>query len=143
MAGDVQTLEITRPDGSVWIGKREQASVARSLAFLGADQIGLYRVRAAVPDGTFVRQPTQDFAVNLDPRESNSTRLAAEKRPDRIAVSSAGAKPPKHRVELWHGLAAALIVLLLVESILSLRWRRLVTIEDALESGQPSQSSST
>ena len=137
VAGDVQTLEITRPDGSVWIGKRERAGASQSLAFLGTDQIGLYRVRAAGPDGTFVRQPTQDFAVNLDPRESNSTRLAAEKRPDRIAVSSAGAKPPKHRVELWHGLAAALIVLLLVESILSLRWRRIATVEDAPESGTP------
>jgi hypothetical protein len=135
VAGDVQTLEITRPDGSVWIGKREQAGAAQSLAFLGTDQIGLYRVRAAGPDGTFVRQPTQDFAVNLDPRESNSTRLAADKRPDRIAVSSAGAKPPKHRVELWHGLAAALILLLLAESILSLRWRRLATVEDAPETG--------
>jgi hypothetical protein len=138
VAGDVQTLEITRPDGSVWIGKREQAGTSQSLAFLGTDQIGLYRVRAAGPDGTFVRQPTQDFAVNLDPRESNSTRLAAEKRPDRIAVSSAGAKPPKHRVELWHGLAAGLIVLLLVESILSLRWRRIAAVEDAPETGQRS-----
>ena len=138
VAGDVQTLEITRPDGSVWIGRREQAGASQSLAFLGTDQIGFYRVRAAGPEGTFVRQPTQDFAVNLDPRESNSTRLAADKRPDRIAVSSAGAKPPKHRVELWHGLAAALIVLLLVESILSLRWRRIATVEDATETGQRS-----
>jgi len=138
VAGDVQTLEITRPDGSVWIGKREQAGAGQSLAFLGTDQIGLYRVRAAGPDGTFVRQPTQDFAVNLDPRESNSTRLAAEKRPDRIAVSSAGAKPPKHRVELWHGLAAGLIILLLAESMLSLRWRRLAAVEDVPEIGPPS-----
>jgi hypothetical protein len=39
-------------------------------------------------------------------------------------VKTAGAKPPKHRVELWHALSAALILLLLVESILALRWHR-------------------
>jgi len=122
--GDTQTLEITRPDGSVWIAKRDQASSARSIAYDGTDQIGLYRVRAAGSDGAFAAQTAQDFAVNLDPRESDPARLAPEKRPDRIAVSSPGAKPPKHRVELWHALSAMLILAILVESILSVRWRR-------------------
>jgi hypothetical protein len=68
--------------------------------------------------------------VNLDPRESDPARLAPEKRPDRIAVKTGGAKPPKHRVELWHALSAALILLLLVESILALRWRRSAAVEE-------------
>jgi hypothetical protein len=122
--GDAQTLEVTRPDGSVWIGKREQVKSARTIVYDGTDQIGLYHVRAAGPDGSFVAETAQDFAVNLDPRESDPTRLAPEKRPDRIAVASPGAKPPKHRVELWHALSALLIVILLVESLLSVRWRR-------------------
>jgi hypothetical protein len=122
--GDAQTLEITRPDGSVWVAKREQGGSSRSIAYDGTDQIGLYRVRAAGPGGSFVAQTAQDFAVNLDPRESDPARLAPEKRPDRIAVSSPGAKPPKHRVELWHALSAILILILLVESLLSVRWRR-------------------
>jgi hypothetical protein len=122
--GDTQTLEITRPDGSVWIARREQAGRARSIAYDGTDQIGRYRVRAAGPDGAFVAETAQDFAVNLDPRESDPARLAPEKRPDRIAVSSPGAKPPKHRVELWHALSALLILAILLESILSVRWRR-------------------
>jgi len=127
-AGDWQTLEVTRPDGSVWVGKREQAGSSRSLVFVGTDQIGIYRVRGAGSDGTFVRQAAQDFAVNLDPRESDPTRLAPEKRPDRLAVKAGGAKPPKHRVELWHALSAALIFLLLIESLLALRWRRAAAI---------------
>ena len=122
--GDAQTLEITRPDGSVWVAKREQGGSSRSIAYDGTDQIGLYRVRAAGPGGSFVAQTAQDFAVNLAPRESAPARLAPEKRPDRIAVSSPGAKPPKHRVELWHALSAILILILLVESLLSVRWRR-------------------
>ncbi len=122
--GDAQTLEVTRPDGSVWIGKREQAKGPRTLAYDGTDQIGLYRVRAAGPDGAFAAHTAQDFAVNLDPRESDTAQLSPDKRPDRIAVSSAGAKPPKHRVELWHKLSAILILVVLVESLLSVRWRR-------------------
>jgi hypothetical protein len=103
------------------------------LPFVGTDQIGIYRVRGAGADETFARQATQDFAVNLDPRESDPARLAPEKRPDRIAVKAGGTKPPKHRVELWHALSAALILLLLVESLLALRWRRAAAVEDQME----------
>jgi hypothetical protein len=123
-AGDAQTLEVIRPDGSVWVGKREQAGPEDSLVFTDTDQVGIYRVRGAGADGTFTMHATQDFAVNVDPRESNPARLAPEKRPDRIAVGTLGAKPPTHRVELWHGLAAALVLILLAESLLTLRWRR-------------------
>lgn len=132
--GDAQTLEVTRPDGSVWVARREQAGSSRSVAYDGADQIGLYRVRAAGPEGAFAAQTGQDFAVNLDPRESDPTRLAPDKRPDRIAVSSAGAKPPKHRVELWHALSAILIFLILLESVLSVRWRRPRAADETVDS---------
>lgn len=127
--GDTQTLEITRPDGSVWIGRREQAG--STIVYDGTDQIGFYRVRGAGPDGSFALQSSQDFAVNLDPRESDPTRLAPDKRPDRIAVASAGASHPKHRIELWHVLAAMVIALLLAESLLSLRWRRARAADEA------------
>ena len=123
-AGDVHTLEVRRPDGSVWVGKREPGGSARSVVFAGTDQIGLYRVWGAGADGTFAAQPAQDFAVNLDPRESDPARLAPEKRPDRVAAARPGAKPPTHRVELWHALSAILILVVLLESLLSLRWRR-------------------
>ncbi len=128
--GDMQILEVTRPDGSVWVGKREQAGADHVLSFTGTDQIGLYRVRGANADGTFTRQSAQDFAVNLDPRESDPTLLPPDKRPDRIAVKTGSGKPPKHRVELWHVLSAALILLLLAESILTLRGRRTVAAEE-------------
>ncbi|HEX7599487.1 MAG TPA: hypothetical protein VF518_14820, partial [Polyangia bacterium] len=63
--------------------------------------------------------------VNLDIRESNPTRLDPAHRPDRIAARAPGAKPPKHRVELWHALAALMIGLLFCESLLTLRRRRI------------------
>ncbi len=62
--------------------------------------------------------------VNIDPRESNPERLAPDKRPDRKAAARAEGPPPKRRVELWHALAGLLIVLVLFESLLTLRWRR-------------------
>lgn len=126
VVGDAQALEVTRPDGSVWVGRREQAGGGRSLTFLGTDLLGSYRVRAAGADGTYADQIGQDFVVNLDPRESDTTRLASDKRPDRIAVSSPGAKHPKQKIELWHFLSVVLILILLAESLLSLRWRRFV-----------------
>jgi hypothetical protein len=120
-AGDVQTLEVRRPDGSVWVGKREPGGAAHTVVFTGTDQIGLYHVRGAGADGTFVAQPAQDFAVNLDPRESDPARVAPDRRPDRIASAQPGAESPKHRVELWHMLAALLVFLLLAESLFTLR----------------------
>ncbi|MBN2574365.1 MAG: BatA domain-containing protein [Deltaproteobacteria bacterium] len=129
---DLQTLEIRRPDGSVWIAKREPDGNVHNVAFTGTDQIGLYRVRGASADGVFVEQPSQDFAVNLDPRESDPARLAPERRPDRLAAARVGAKPSKHRVELWHALSAVLLFLVLAESLLTLRRRR----ASALASGR-------
>jgi hypothetical protein len=128
-AAGLQTLEVQRPDGSVWVAKREPGSSPQSVGFPGTEQLGLYRVRGAGADGVLVAQPAQDFAVNLDPRESDPTQLAPEKRPDRLAAARPGAKPAKHRVELWHALAGILLLVLLAESLLSLRWRKVSALD--------------
>jgi len=65
-------------------------------------------------------RPSASFAVTLDPAESDPTPLP----PARVAAlktgggASAGAHAPKRRVELWHALGAALLLLLLGEAIL-------------------------
>lgn len=128
---DLHTLEVRRPDGSVWVGRRD-SNAAPTIAYAGTDQIGLYHVRGAGADGTFLDQPGQDFAVNLDPRESNPAQLAPEKRPDRVSASRAGAKAPKHRVELWHVLSIILILIVLAESLLTLRWGRFARGQDGV-----------
>lgn len=129
-AGDLQIIEVTQPDGSVWVGRRAQATNDHGLAFSGTDHLGVYRVRAAGADGNLIAQPGEDFAVNLDPRESNPARLSGEKRPDRLIATASGSKPPKHRIELWHTLSSALILILLLESVLTLRWRRVPAVDD-------------
>ena len=59
-----------------------------------------------------------DFAVNLDPRGSDLTRIddAALPKSGSGAVTTGSAN--RHRVELWHAVAAGLLLLLLLESIL-------------------------
>ena len=123
-SGDEHRLEVTRPDGSVWVARREQAGASHSILYGETDLLGTYHVRAVSGDGTITARPEQDFVVNLDTRESNPARLDPARRPDRIAARTPGAKPPKHRVELWHALAAIMIGLLFCESMLTLRRRR-------------------
>jgi hypothetical protein len=120
-SGYEQRLEVTRPDGSVWVIKR--ADAARGALYRETDALGTYHVRAVTGDGAVVPRPELDFVVNLDTRESDPTRLAPDQRPDRIAASAPGGQRPKHRIELWHVLAAAMMVLLLCESLLSLKRR--------------------
>jgi hypothetical protein len=121
---DERRLEITKPDGTVWVASKDRASGARVVLFTETDEPGAYRVRTAGADGTLSERPADGFAVNIEPRESNPERLAPDRRPDRKTAPRPEGPPPKRRVELWHGLAALLILLVLVESLLTLRWRR-------------------
>jgi len=119
-------VEITKPDGSVWIAKPDSLASGRTIAFPETDEPGVYRVRAAGPDGTLAWRPSDSFAVNVDTRESNPARLPPERRPDRVSPAATGGERPKHRVELWHAIAGMLIAFVLIESLLTLRWRRTV-----------------
>jgi hypothetical protein len=129
LAADDRRLEVTKPDGSVWVAKHDRAGGGRSVAFADTDEPGVYRVAAAGPDGALSPRPGDGFVVNVDVRESNPLRLPPEKRPDRVLLAATGGQPPKHKVELWHALAGLLIAFVLVESLLTLRWRRTVLAE--------------
>jgi Aerotolerance regulator N-terminal/von Willebrand factor type A domain len=96
----------------------------RTVTFTETDEPGLYRVRASRADGTVVERPAEGFVVNLDPAESDPTRLPDDKRPDRAPAGGGGAAAPKRRLELWHFLSAAVLVAVLAESLLTLRLRR-------------------
>jgi hypothetical protein len=129
LAADDRRLEVTRPDGSVWVTRNDATTAARTIVFSETDEPGVYRVRAAGPDGSMVPRTGDGFVVNVDTRESNPARLAANKRPDRVQIAASGGQPPRHKVELWHALAGALIAFVLLESALTLRWRRSVLAE--------------
>jgi hypothetical protein len=62
--------------------------------------------------------------VNLDVRESDPTRLSDDHRPDRRGAGGAGGAVPKRRLELWHWLSVGVLLFVLFESALTLRFRR-------------------
>jgi hypothetical protein len=126
-------VEIVKPGGqSRWLtpeahppeARAPEARGRRTVTFAETDEPGLYRVRASRADGTVVERPSEGFVVNLDPAESDPTRLADDKRPDRAGAGGTSASAPKRRLELWHALGAVVILCVLGESLLTLRLRR-------------------
>jgi hypothetical protein len=128
LGADDKRIEIVKPSGdSRSLTPAAHAGEQRArhvVVFEETDEPGLYRVRAARADGTVDERPDAAFAVTLDASESDPTRLADAKRPDRANARGAGGPPPRRRLELWHALGAAAIVLVLFESLLTLRFRR-------------------
>jgi hypothetical protein len=115
-------IEITGPDGQRDVIEGDALSDRKVLRFTRSQQPGLYRVRATDENEVDVPRPEADFVANLDPRGSDlrpvsSALLAAHGRP---AADSSPA-PAERRVELWHALAAALLLFLVCESLLALR----------------------
>jgi hypothetical protein len=124
---DDRRIEIVPPSGdSRWLTPpaHGEARGRRTVTFAETDEPGFYRVRAARADGTVSERPDAAFVVNLDPRESDPARLADDKRPDRAGAPAAGGAVPRRRLELWHALGVAAIALVLLESVLTLRFRR-------------------
>jgi hypothetical protein len=128
LGGDDRRIEVVKPNGdSRWLSPAAHAGDQRArhvVLFEETDEPGLYRVRAARADGTVDERPDAAFAVTLDASESDPARLADDKRPDRANARGAGGPAPRRRLELWHALGAAVIALVLFESLLTLRFRR-------------------
>lgn len=122
--GDERRIEVTKPDGNVWVATRERGSPTESVAFTETDLPGFYRVRVAGSDGLLVPRAHDGFAVNVDPAESNPALVPAERRPDAQPRKAKAGPAPKRRVELWHGLAGLLLVIVMLESLLTVKWRR-------------------
>jgi len=125
---DDRRIEVIKPGGeSRWLAPEARPAEGKShltVVFTETDEPGAYRVRASRTDGSVVERGDEAFVVNVDPAESDPARLPDERRPDRARVAAAGDAAPKRRLELWHLLSAAVIGLVLVESLLTLRFRR-------------------
>jgi hypothetical protein len=126
--GDDSRIEVIKPSGeSRWLTPAAHASEARArhvVLYTETDEPGLYRVRAARSDGAVTDRPDAAFIVALDARESNPARLPDADRPDRAHAPGAAGPVPHRRLELWHALGAALLALALLESLLTLRFKR-------------------
>lgn len=121
-AGAEDTLEVGKPSGGTWLSRRRGQSDAQRVPFTDTGVPGVYRVKAGnASDTNRAEDPNRTFVVNIDPVESNP----AQRAPDKQSQANAAAQNlrPKHKVPLWHGVAMALMLLLLAESIVTLRRR--------------------
>jgi hypothetical protein len=119
-SGDTR-LEIRGPEGSRTVFERERLAERVAVRFNDADRPGFYRVWVTDQRGESQRRPESEFAVNLDPRGSDLAPVPPERLPARDAGSVRAPAEHERRVELWHAIAAGLLLLLVVESLLVLR----------------------
>jgi hypothetical protein len=120
----VQRVEITGPGGDRTVLEGERVADGHAVGFTGTDRPGFYRVSVARAGREIQPRRETDFAVNIDPRASDLRRAHA----DLVAPSADGrllaaalAPRPRRRVELWHAIAAGLLLILLFESVILLR----------------------
>jgi hypothetical protein len=118
--GDTR-LEIRGPEGGRTVFERERLAERVAVRFNDADRPGFYRVWVTDQRGESQRRPESEFAVNLDPRGSDLAPVPPERLPARDAGSVRAPAEHERRVELWHAIAAGLLLLLVLESLLVLR----------------------
>ncbi|HTE52059.1 MAG TPA: BatA domain-containing protein [Kofleriaceae bacterium] len=122
VGADTVQLDIDRPGGHRAVIEGEELAERKQIRFGETDRPGFYRVTEVRRDAASSAGGDADFAVNLDPRGSDLRRadLAAVVRAPATA-SAAASDSHDRRVELWHAVAAALLLFLLAESFLV--WR--------------------
>ncbi|MCC6748643.1 MAG: VWA domain-containing protein [Deltaproteobacteria bacterium] len=111
-----QHLRLVTPSGE------EQSWTAKQLARratleLHADQPGFYRLTAVSDEGRVTALERQSFAANVDPAESDLRKGTLQT----SKVDGRRMARAKQRVELWHAVGVALLLLLLLESIFTRR----------------------
>jgi hypothetical protein len=117
--GDTR-LEVRMPSGHGHIFDAADLAGREDFVYLDTEEPGFYRVAAAASAAATLRERlAAEFVINVDPRESDLRHVAPQKvEKDLQAAAPAKARPGLRRVELWHGVAAALLLLLLGEALL-------------------------
>ncbi len=115
---DLKKLQIQGPEGTSAIFEGDRITGRASVRFARTDHPGVYRVLGTDPSN--VTRPRDDlaFVVNIDPRGSDLTPAPATALPASGHGGGSGPANDERRVELWHGIAAALLLLLLIEGLL-------------------------
>ncbi len=117
-------IEVRGPTTRRHVIEGEELAERKQVRFAATDRPGFYTVSwIAEQGGTAQVRKDVTFAVNLDPRGSDLARadLAGLVGPAAAKDAAPSASSHQRRVELWHAVAAALLLFLLVESLLV--WR--------------------
>lgn len=116
--GDLRRLEVRGPQGLGAVFEGDRITGRSSVRFGKTDLPGIYRVVGTDQTGATRDRAELAFVVNVDPRGSDLTAAPATALP---ASGTGGGAPPddsQRRVELWHALAALVLLLLLAEGLL-------------------------
>jgi len=119
----LKKLEVRGPDGRGAVFEGARLDNRQVVRFTAAESPGIYRVIGTDGTGATADRDELAFAVNVDPRGSDLAPAPPSVLPVSGVAASAFGRPHTRRVELWHAIASALLVLLLIESILIQRRR--------------------
>ncbi len=117
-AGSFKKLEVRGPNGLGASYQGDRLAGRSSVRFGKTEAPGTYRVVGTDAADATLERDELGFVVNVDPRGSDLTPAAATDLPASGSGSDAAPIDDRRRVELWHALAAALLILLLAESLL-------------------------
>ena len=88
------------------------------MRYTKTERPGVYHVVGTDLTSATLERDELGFVVNLDPRGSDLTMAPASALPASGTSNNGDAGEQTRRIELWHALAAALLLLLLVEGLL-------------------------
>src|SRR5262249_12345901 len=111
-------IEVRGPRGKKSTLEKQRLAGRQTVRFGGVDEPGFYHVAAESGDKVRAR-PAADFVANLDPRASDTRRIDPAELPAGGTGAAPGEAEARRRVELWHGLAAALLLVPLGEALLT------------------------
>ncbi|MBT8496200.1 MAG: hypothetical protein KJO07_24355, partial [Deltaproteobacteria bacterium] len=114
-------LEIATPGGKTRVLEGERLAGREVVRFDRTNRPGFYAVSAVQESGKRIDRPESAFAANIDPVVSGLARVDEARLPIGGSGKQTADKNRKRRVELWHALGAALLILLTLEGLLVLR----------------------
>lgn len=117
-AGDLKRLEVRGPDGLGAVFEGDRLAGRSSVRFGKTDRPGVYKVVGTDQTGATHERDELGFVVNLDPHGSDLSPAAAADLPPSGTGTAGTPADSTRRIELWHALAAALLLLLLAEGLL-------------------------
>ncbi len=117
-SGDLKKLEVRGPDNLGAVFEGDRIAGRSTVRFGRTDRPGIYKVVGTDQTGATHERDELGFVVNLDPHGSDLTPATAAELPVSGTGNTTTPADDSRRIELWHALAAALLLLLLAEGLL-------------------------
>jgi hypothetical protein len=117
-SGDLKKLEVRGPDGIGAVFEGDRLAGRSTVRFGRTEKPGVYKVVGTDQTGATHEREELGFVVNLDPHGSDLAPATAAELPASGTGTAHAPADDSRRIELWHALAAALLLLLLAEGLL-------------------------